>query len=93
MNLTDNLNSVPAVTALRTAFTCIDRIQDEHPAEQVAGAAVLFVALCRRFSVDPRIAMLGASERITDALNDMKANRAPNEYVRAITSYLNTEIK
>lgn len=81
----DQLNSVPTIVAQRVAFEILDVIQKQQsPAARVAGAALLFALLVRRFNVDPREALLQADRRIADSLKD--------PHLRAIRMYLDKEL-
>jgi hypothetical protein len=84
MDVRDQLACASATTAQVAAFTALDKLQDFRPAEQVAGAALLFAMLVRRFNVDARDVLAQTDRRIADALNDPR--------LRAIQQYLATEI-
>jgi hypothetical protein len=83
--LRDQLASVSTLRAQIAAFAVIDKLQDLRPAEQVAGAALLFAMLARHFHVDPREVLMQTDRRIADALKDPR--------FRAIREYLKEEIK
>jgi hypothetical protein len=77
----DQLNSVSVRKAQHAAFRILDQMQDLPPAEQVAGAAMMFSLLCKHFNVDPREAHAQADRRIADALKDPQL-RAIKQYLR-----------
>jgi hypothetical protein len=81
----DQLASVSTLKAQIAAFSALDKLQDFPPAEQVAGAALLFVMLVRHFDADARDVLVSTGRRIADALNDPR--------YRAIQQYLGEEIK
>lgn len=49
----DRLANVPGHLAGQAAFAALSNLQIFPPEQRVAGAALLFVALCRRFRVHP----------------------------------------
>lgn len=85
MNIADQLACASARTSQRAAFAALDKLQDFPPAEQVAGAALLFAMLVRHFNVDVRDVLAQTDRRIADALNDPQ--------LRAIRQYLGEEIR
>ena len=89
--LTDPLNSVSPHQAGVVAFEALTRLQTYPPAEQIAGTALLYAALVRRFKVDPRDALVQAQRRLTDAL-DPSINRKPGDQIRALREYMRNEL-
>jgi hypothetical protein len=83
MNVRDQLNSATSQQAQAVAFLLLDKLQ-ENPGQLVAGAALLFDLVVRRFGIDPREALAQADRRIADALKD------PQQ--RAISQYLKEEL-
>jgi hypothetical protein len=81
----DQLSAVSTLKAQIAAFSALDKLQDFAAAEQVAGAALLFVMLVRHFEADARDVLAQTDRRIADALNDPR-------YL-AIRQYLKEEIK
>ena len=84
--MNDALNSVTADRAAQVAFGIIDSLQALPPAEQVAGASMLFQALLRRYRLNPRDILPASGRRLEDALT----KNLPNTY--ALREYLNKEI-
>ena len=89
--LTDALNSVSAHRAGEVAFAAIDAIQGEPPAEQIAGAALLFQILLRRWRLDPRDVLPASGRRLEDALTP-NPNAKPGEVVRALRAYVREDL-
>lgn len=90
----DQLNSVTAEDASQTAFLIISAIQDLDQAEQVAGAAFLFLLLAKRFDLSPgrtRRVLEQSEARLADCLTP-QAKSEPGEYARAIRQYLKDEL-
>jgi hypothetical protein len=84
--MNDALTSVSAPRAAQVAFGIIDGLQAVPPAEQVAGAAMLFQALLRRYRLNPREVLPASGRRLEDALT----LNTPQTY--ALREYLNKEI-
>lgn len=80
----DQLASVSTLRSQIAAFSVIDKLQGLPPAEQVAGAAMLFAMLTRHFKVDPRDVLAQTDRRIADALKDPR-------YV-ALRQYIGNEL-
>jgi len=91
LNLNDPLSRVTPQQAAQAAFVAVDRLQDLHPAHQVAGAAMLFAMVCRRFDVDPRELLMQTDRRLADALR-ANANDKPGDIVRALRMYLKENV-
>lgn len=93
MNLRDALGMVGKDQATRAAFRALDALQNQPPAEQVAGAAVLLWLVAARFRIDIPELMTQTERRITDSLGEALIGfEAPGSTVRAIKQYLNEEI-
>lgn len=60
----DKLPHVPASTASRIAFASLDSIQTERPEDQVAGVAVLFLAMCEGLGLDINQVLDATSRRM-----------------------------
>lgn len=84
MDIRDQLACASTRQAQGAAFTALDKLQDFPPAQQIAGAALLFALLVRRFNVDVRDVLAQTGRRIDDALKDPQ--------LRAIKQYLGEEL-
>lgn len=89
--ITDALNSVSPHQAGVVAFEALTRLQIHSPADQIAGIALLYAALVKRYRVDPRSALEAADRRLADAL-DPTINRKPGDQVRALREYMRNEL-
>lgn len=49
----DKLFTIPRATAAEVAHEALFPVQNRQPHEMVAGAAVLFAAICNRVGIDP----------------------------------------
>lgn len=74
--------NVSSHRAVMSAYAALDSIQGLPPAEQVAGAAVLFTALCDRLALDPSQLIDASRRRLKDDDNFVRVEvRALYEYV------------
>jgi hypothetical protein len=60
--LRSNLPNVRAHDAVTSAYAAVSAVQDMTPARQVAGVALLFVAMCEVAGLDPS-QLINASKR------------------------------
>ncbi len=85
MKLTDNMANADPVQVARSAMTCLDRLQDFAPAEQVMGAAALFLCLAEHLNVP-------AQDVFTYTKNLMLGADGKRSEFRAITDYCANEL-
>ena len=91
MNITDAFNSVSPQRASEVAFGVIDTLQSLPPAEQVAGASMLFHVLLKKYDMDPREVLPSSARRMLDALTP-NPNAKPGDITRALRDYIEKEI-
>lgn len=75
MKLTDRINSMPALEAVRGAALALDRLQSETPEVQVMGTAVLLRTMC-----------LGAGLDISEVLNKAERMQHDGDLTRAASA-------
>lgn len=86
MSVRDELTNAAIAQVARAAFRCIDVLQDERKGSQLAGAAVLFLLICRRNNLDPREVLTLSSAMLNKAFRDN------NEHAMAIKMFLKEDI-
>lgn len=86
MNL-DQLNCAHPREVLLSAYAALSGAQDAAPADQVLGAAVLFLTFCEELKLDPSDMLVRAGKIRRDADNHYFAN------VRALREFIRNEIK
>ena len=80
------MNSTSPKAAAQVAMTLLDTLQNKDPGTQTAGAAVIFLTLCRRYNIRPQ-------EAITCADNIMKqARRYDDATFKGIADYYKNEL-
>lgn len=88
MNATNQtLSTTSAHDAVTAAYAAVSAIQTMPPAQQVAGAAVLFVALCEVLNLD-RSEVMNKAQRMT-----LVADSYYTTTVRSLREYIKQEIK
>lgn len=86
MSVRDELTNATIGPVARAAFRCIDVLQDERKGSQLAGAAVLFLLICRRNNLDPREVLSLSSGMLNAAFRDN------NEHALAIKMFLKEDV-
>lgn len=82
----DRLNAVDPFKTVQSAYAALSGAQRFPAQYQVLGAAVLFIAYCKRLGLDPH-ALLHKAERIKD-----DADFAFGYHARALDNYIDGEI-
>jgi hypothetical protein len=85
-NALDQLNMVTPEKTQFVAFAALDALQDATAGEQLAAISMMFLLLCRRYSMNPREVLLKGEHVLLDSLTQGRG-----EYVRAIRNYLQEE--
>lgn len=81
--LKSDLPNVSAHKAVMSGYAALDSIQGLPPAEQVAGAALLFTAMCDVCGLDPSQLINASLRRLKDDDNFVYSEvRALNEYIK-----------
>lgn len=87
MTVRDELTNAHIGPVARAAFRCIDVLQDERAGSQLAGAACLFLLICRRNNLDPREVLSLSSGMLNTAIRDN------NEHALAIKMFLKEDVQ
>jgi hypothetical protein len=82
----DQLANVSYKRVQEAAMAVVSGLQTYDPATIVTGAAWVFLAICRRYDVDPRRAL-----EVADRVQRHALNVAP-QYPRAIEAYCREEL-
>lgn len=86
MNL-DKLNAVSPTASVQAAFVMLDFAQSLSAPAQVAGAAVLFTALCDTLQLDPSQLIDAARRRMRDHQEQLHARE-----VDSLRAYIRGEL-
>jgi len=82
----DKLYDLTAVGIKTTALLMLTRAQKERPAQITAAIATLFLAVCRRYRIEPRRVL-----EVTDRIMRDAQEKHPVE-MRAMARYLKEEL-
>ena len=83
----DQMKSMSSQAIQTAAFKILDAVQRIPPAEQAAGASLMFLLIMKKYNIGPRESMYMAERVLKDCLSEGRG-----EQVRAIQNYLDKEI-
>ena len=83
----DQLHSMSSYAIQTAAFKILDAVQRIPAHQQVAGSALMFLLIMKKYNMGPREAMHMAEQVFKDCLSEGRG-----EQIRAIQNYLDKEI-
>lgn len=81
----DRMNNMDPARVAQAAIDFLDRLQEHSPEVQTMGAAVVFMAFCRKYRQDP-------AEIFRAVTNILATRHRDNPHVRTLDLYVEHEL-